>query len=142
MAYELHNSYFPGKTLPVPAAVLGISGIYNFEALLAAHSHPAYKEFMEGAFPDRATWTRASPYSSDLPGQALWESGKVIIISHSKSDELVEEGQATCMLERVRKTPHAESKVHFLEASGAHDEIWASGTILAGLVTKTIELLR
>lgn len=138
MTFELHNSYFKDETLPLPAAVLGISGIYDFEGFLAAHSHPAYREFMEGAFPDRSTWEQASPYTSKLLG-ASWESAKVIVISHSDDDELVEKGQADAMLERVGKTPDAEKKVHFLTATGKHDEIWESGYILAGLITRTVK---
>jgi kynurenine formamidase len=142
MAYELQDWYFQGSNLPLPAAVVGVSGIYHFKAFIEAHSHPAYLEFMQNAFPDEALWERASPYLSNLPGRALWKDVKAIIISHSDEDELVEKGQAMFMLERARKDSHTQEKVHFLEASGAHDEIWASGHILAGILVKSMKLLQ
>jgi kynurenine formamidase len=142
LAFELNDWYMPRAMLPVPAAVIGIAGIYNFEAFIEDHSEiPAYRELIENAFPDKRLWERASPYKNRLPNYAAWEQAKAIIISHSKEDELVEEAQSSYMLERARMAPHCKDKVHFLEASGKHDEIWSSGTILAGLITKSIEIL-
>ena len=142
MAFELHNWYMPRTMLPVPAAVLGVAGIYNFEAFIENHSEmPAYRELMENAFPDKRLWERASPYKNRLPNYAAWEQAKAIIISHSDQDELVEMAQSSYMLERARMAPHCKNKVHFLEASGTHDEIWGSGYILAGLITKSVDIL-
>ena len=142
MAFELHNWYLHGAQLPKPLCVLGIAGIYNFDAFLEAHNHiPFYKAFMENAFPDKSLWEQASPYRSRLPGLANWEHAKAVIISHSFQDELVEEAQASFMLERTRMTANAQEKVHFLDASGTHDEIWSNGQILAGLITKSLEFI-
>ena len=142
MAFELHNWYMPLRMLPVPAVVLGVAGIYNFEAFIENHSEiPAYRELIENAFPDKRLWERASPYKNRLPNYAAWEQAEAIIIAHSDQDELVEKAQSSYMLERARMAPHCKKKVHFLEASGAHDEIWGSGYILAGLITKSIEIL-
>ena len=138
----LFRSYMPRAMLPIPAAVLGVAGIYNFEAFIEDHSEtPTYRELIENAFPDKRLWERASPYRSCLPNYAAWEQAKAIIISHSDQDELVEKAQSSYMLERARMAPHCKNKVHFLKASGEHDEIWASGTILADLITKSIEIL-
>lgn len=142
MAFELHNWYMPLRVLPIPAAVLGVAGIYNFEAFIEDHTEiPAYRELMENAFPDKRLWERASPYKNRLPNYAAWEQAKAIIISHSSQDELVEQAQSSYILERARMAPHCKEKVHFLEASGNHDEIWASGSILAGLIVKSVEIL-
>ena len=142
MAFELHNWYIPHSPLPTPAGVLGVAGIYHFEAFLQAHNKiPVYKEIMENAFPDRKLWERASPYRNRLPGHAKWEQAKAVIISHSDQDELVERAQPYYMMERVRMTPHFKEKVHFIDASGSHDEIWQSGDILAGLITKSLKIL-
>ena len=141
MALELHSS-FPQKHIPIPAAILGISGIYHFEAFIEAHSSiPIYREFMEAAFPNKAQWENAAPATNHEP-DPIWEQVKAIIISHSQEDELVEEKQASHMLERCRLSPLAKEKVHFLAASGRHDEIWESGHILADLVTKSVNILK
>jgi kynurenine formamidase len=143
MAFELHNWYFPGKSLPVPAGILGVSGIYHFDAFVESHSDiPAYAELMENAFPDKTQWEKAAPYSARFPDYAVCEKVKAVIISHSDEDELIEKGQASFMLERARQIPQSKDKVHFLKASGGHDEIWGSGYILADLITKSIELLK
>jgi kynurenine formamidase len=143
MAFELHNWYMPHSPLPTPAGVLGVAGIYHFEAFIQAHSKiPMYREIMENAIPDTKLWERASPYRNRLPGHAKWEQAKAVIISHSSQDELVEKAQPSYMLERVRLTPHFREKAHFLEASGSHDEIWQSGDILAGLIIKSLQILQ
>lgn len=140
LAFQLHNSTH--LTLPTPAAVLGISGIYNFEAFLEAHSSiPAYQEFMENAFPDKASWEKAAPYTNRESDPAIWQQAKAIIIAHSKEDELVEKEQASFMLERARQTPCCEGKVHYLETTGLHNGIWQSGDILAGLITRSLQIL-
>ncbi len=142
MAFELHNSYILSGSLPQPVCVLGISGIFDFEAFVENHSDiPVYKEIMYNAFPDRNSWEKASPYGNRSTGQ-IWEQAKAVFISHSKQDGLVEYSQATSMLERVRAIPHSSEKVHFLEASGAHDEIWQNGNILAGLIMECLKILQ
>lgn len=143
MALELHKFYFTSYDLPLPAAILGVSGIYNFEGFVQAHSEiPAYRELMENAFPDLDQWDRAAPYTSRLHGQAVWEQVQTVVISHSDEDELVEKEQASSMLQRIQSIPSSKQKVYFLKATGNHDEIWESGTILADLVIKTVEIIK
>ncbi len=143
LAFELNNYYLPKTQLPQPACVLGISGIYDLDAFIISHSEiPAYRMLIENAFPNKSLWEEASPNKSRLPETAKWQDARLIIISHSGDDELVEEAQASYMLERARLAPNSKEKVHFLPATGAHDEIWQSGHILAGLITKSVEILQ
>ncbi|KAE9376755.1 alpha/beta-hydrolase [Stipitochalara longipes BDJ] len=141
LAFELNDWFLPGTQLPQPACVLGISGIYDLEAFIDAHSEiPAYRTLIENAFPDKNLWEEASPNKSDLSKTAKWQNAKAVIVSHSDEDELVEKAQASYMLKRARIAPSANEKVYFLPATGAHDEIWESGHILAGLITKSIKI--
>jgi kynurenine formamidase len=143
LAFQLNDWYIPDTQLPQPVCVLGVSGIYDFEAFIASHSEiPTYRELIENAFPDKSLWGQASPCTSRLFGTTKWQHAKSIIISHSDEDELVEKTQASSMMELVRETPYAKEKAHFLQATGTHDEIWESGHILASLITKSIEILR
>lgn len=143
LAFQLNNWYLPDTQLPQPLCVLGISGIYDFEAFIASHSEiPVYQELIDNAFPNKSLWGQASPHTSHLPGTPKWQHATAVIISHSGEDELVEKAQASSMLELARTTPDALGRVHFLQATGAHDEIWKSGHILAGLITKSIDILR
>jgi len=137
MALELQNPF-----LPIPAGLLCVSGIYNFESFIKSHSAiPAYQEIMENAFPDKSLWEKASPYTSYLL-DLLYEKARMVVISHSEEDELLERMQPLYMLQRLDKGHLPKTNVHYLEASGAHDEIWRSGSILAGLVTKSLGILR
>jgi hypothetical protein len=141
LAFELNNCYLPKSQLPQPGCVLGISGIYDLDAFITSHSEiPAYRALIENAFPDKSLWEEASPNKSRLSETGKWQDARVVVISHSDDDELVEEAQASYMLERARLAPN--SNVHFLPATGAHDEIWQSGHILAGLITKSIGILQ
>jgi acetyl esterase/lipase len=143
LAFELNNWHLPDSDLPQPACVLGISGIYDLEAFIGSHSEiPVYRELVENAFPDKSLWEQASPNKSNLPRTAKWQDARAIIVSHSDEDELVEKAQASYMLERARLSPNAKAKVHFLQATGTHDEIWKSGHILADLISKSINILR
>jgi kynurenine formamidase len=141
LAFELNNWYIPKAQLPQPACVVGISGIYDLEAFIESHSEiPAYRELIENAFPDKSLWEQASPYKSHLSETAIWQDARAVIVSHSDEDELVEKAQASYMLKRARAALNV--KVHFLPATGAHDEIWGNGHILASLITMSIEILR
>ena len=139
LVFQVSSAGLP-KPLPRPACVLGISGIYDLNAFVWSHSHPAYKEIAENAFPNLQDWEKVSPSVAQKEG-TIWEGAKVIIISQSKSDELVEEAQPGYMLDLARSLPDVRDKVHFLEATGAHDDIWGKGDILAGLIIKSVELL-
>jgi len=142
LAFQLDDCYTQNKHIPTPLSVLGISGIYNFEAFLEAHSDvPVYKALMENAFPDRSLWEKACPYTNRLANHASWKRSKAIILSHSDEDELVEKAQANFMMERVLTNPAFADSVHFLPATGPHDGIWESGDILAGLIEKSLEIL-
>ncbi len=142
LAFELNDWFLSGNSLPQPACILGVSGIYDLEAFIDAHSEiPAYRALIENAFPEKSLWEEASPNKSDLSKTAKWQTARAIIVSHSDEDELVEKAQASHMLKRARMAPSADEKVHFLPAKGAHDEIWESGNILADLITKSIEIL-
>lgn len=139
IAFELHGN--SSSKLPAPVGILGVAGIYHFEAFLKNHSEsPAYLEFMESAFPDRALWEKAAPYTNRESGSAVWEHVKAVIIAHSEDDELIEEEQTSFMLQRARSILQNE-KVHFLHTHGHHDEIWRSGHILADLITKSLHIL-
>ncbi|TAQ88551.1 hypothetical protein B7494_g3167 [Chlorociboria aeruginascens] len=142
LAFELNNGVVPENPLPVPNCVLGIAGIYDFEAFVQAHSGvPVYKDFMDSAFPDKSVWETASPCPGRLERKTLWECTETVIISHSDEDELIERNQADLMLDRVRMTACFKDKVHFLKARSNHDQIWENGEILASLISSSMKLI-
>ncbi|RDL42267.1 uncharacterized protein BP5553_02246 [Venustampulla echinocandica] len=143
MAFGLYLSLLPDRPLPRPACVLGIAGIYDFDAFVEAHkSIPVYQQFMESAFPERSAWHQVSP-STGLTGyDPLWERAKIIVISNSDEDQLVEKEQDSYMLKRVKSRLDGHQQIHSLAASGGHNEIWQSGHILAGLIVQSMQWLQ
>jgi len=126
--------------VPLPGCIIGSEGIYDLTALVEANTHPAYRQFVSGAFgSDEATWTEASPYSSKEP--VAWESAKVIVISHSNDDELVSKAQPDMMMERIRGTAKGHAKLQYVPVEGGHDEVWQTGRELARVIEKGLALL-
>ncbi|KAI5274157.1 alpha/beta-hydrolase [Aureobasidium subglaciale] len=123
--------------LQPPAALLGIEGIYDIPALVATHTHPAYREFVTAAFgEDEKTWISASPANISLRN---WE-GNVMLVQ-SNVDELVDMQQTDSMVEALVMGGWQRSTSTVKENKGKqvskviinclHDEVWEKGTDLA-----------
>lgn len=127
--------------LPKPLAVVGVAGIYDLALLIQNHQDQSiYETFVRGAFPDKTTWKDASPALSEQT-DLLWREAKLVVISHSQEDGLVEVAQAERMFERARMFLGAESVLHFVEAKGQHDAMWEDGMPLAEVITNVVSLL-
>lgn len=117
-----------------PLAVLGIEGLYDLPALVRYHSDSAfYRNFVEAAFgPKEANWKAASPTSADLG--ASWEDGKLVVIAHSREDELVEWEQPDLMMKTLSSQGFKTSgsrRARLLELKGKHDQVWEEGVEVA-----------
>ena len=122
-----------------PVALLGMEGIYDLNALVATHSHPAYREFITGAFgEDEETWITASQLCCELQ---KWQGNALLI--HSINDELVDMQQTDSAVEKLviqgfTRTTAATSSVRNdgrrvlkIVIDCMHDEVWEKGTELA-----------
>lgn len=121
-----------------PAAVLGISGIYDFPAIHA--SNPGYDSLTKNAMPvDK--YKEASPalYGADEYEKSWLKDRKVVLLAHSKDDELVVWDQVETMKKRLSESSKIETEV--LEIHGKHNEIWEKGSELARSVQRILELL-
>ncbi|KAJ6151146.1 hypothetical protein N7470_007740 [Penicillium chermesinum] len=128
-------------------------GIYDLRKLQNDHrDSPAYREIIEGAFgTDELLWDAVSP--AQMEGsrgiEGGWKTGRLVVLAHSKDDELVDEGQQTALLEALkgweskeaqipkRELAHRIRHVRFLPISGGHDEAWSIGEELARAVKFT-----
>jgi acetyl esterase/lipase len=129
-----------------PLAVLGIEGLYDLPALVKFHEEqPFYRSFVEHAFGSREEdWRAASPTSADLA--TSWEDGKLVVIAHSREDELVEWEQPDLMLKALEKegltSEGKKKRVVLLELRGKHDQVWEEGAEVARAIEFTVaELL-
>ena len=125
-----------------PVALLGMEGIYDLNALVATHSHPAYREFITGAFgKDEEIWTTASQLCCNLQ---KWQGNALLV--HSVNDELVDVQQTDSTVEklvmqgftRTTATPgsfrNEGKRVSKMVIDCLHDEVWKKGTELANAI--------
>jgi hypothetical protein len=142
MAFQLRNG-LPDKKLhlPNPVCVLGVAGIYHFPSFLEAHNNkPMYQECYSKRT-KKYEWEDSSPSHTLDPRPALWESAYLIVISHLKGDEFVDQVQSSHMIARASGLPLAYRRVRRVETAGNHTEIWQNGHILAEVISKTINYL-
>ncbi|KAL6239781.1 hypothetical protein BDW75DRAFT_66973 [Aspergillus navahoensis] len=131
-----------------PLAVLGMAGIYNLRLLRDSHRDiSAYQEFIEGAFGvDEKVWDAASPgVVSGEGGVEGWKKGRVVVLAHSREDELCDTEQSEEMkrfLERWEKDGPKKREVQFLPIEGKHDDAWERGAELTRGILFTIERLQ
>ncbi|KAL4813699.1 Alpha/Beta hydrolase protein [Aspergillus spinulosporus] len=130
-----------------PLAILGMAGIYNLRLLRDSHRDiSAYQEFIEGAFgADEKVWDAASPgVVRGEDGVEGWKEGRVVVLAHSKEDELCDMEQSERMKEFLERWKGNDQKrlVQFLVTKGRHDEAWEKGEELARGILFTIESLQ
>lgn len=126
-----------------PAAIVGIAGIYDLRLIRDNHADPTYQDFIQGAFgDDESVWDHVSPAKFTRFGKD-WSGGdaKVVVLAHSRDDELVEEQQIETMARRLGQEDFSKLTAVFLNGekalSGTHDALWEDGRETA----KCIELV-
>jgi acetyl esterase/lipase len=130
-----------------PLAILGMAGIYNLRLLRDSHRDiSAYQDFIEGAFgADEKAWDAASPgVVRGEDGVEGWKEGRLVVLAHSKGDELCDMEQSERMKEFLEGWKGNDQKrlVQFLVIKGRHDEAWEKGEELARGILFTIENLQ
>jgi kynurenine formamidase len=127
-----------GPGMRPPVALLCMEGIYDLSALVARHTHPAYREFVASAFgEDKRKWVTASQLCCSLHE---WQ-GNVLLV-HSINDELVDMQQTDSMVEKLVVQGFTKSatrsavgnegrQVSKMIIDCMHDEVWEKGKELA-----------
>ncbi|KAJ5951158.1 uncharacterized protein N7479_009571 [Penicillium vulpinum] len=148
----------PPQLKAQPTAIVGVAGIYDLRRLRDTHSDiSAYQEFIEGPFgADEVLWDGVSP--AQMVGsrgvEGGWKSGRLVVLAHSKDDQLVDESQMEVMKAAlgnwektgaqipVQELSRRDRRLRVLPISGAHDEAWENGEQLAHAVTFAFEQLQ
>ncbi|KIV84909.1 hypothetical protein PV11_00658 [Exophiala sideris] len=132
------DSERPLPSIIPPIAVLGVSGIYDFEALHV--SYPAYVEITRNAIPNPQDQVAASPARYAASGYRT----KAIILAHSRDDGLVDWKQVDIMRELFEHSPREGGavSVRVVEIYGMHNEIWEKGTELARAIGEALADIR
>ncbi|KAF2657554.1 hypothetical protein K491DRAFT_691016 [Lophiostoma macrostomum CBS 122681] len=148
-----------------PTSLILLEGIYSLPLFMTTHTAPHYPADIEAMYrtillsafgPEQSTsgststttWTEASPTSGEY-GREKWSAGKLVVVAHSKEDELVEEEQAAVLIERLVECGWAEQPVDGEENGGKervgrrvemrwlrgkHYEIWEDGGQIAEVI--------
>ncbi|KAL7625287.1 Kynurenine formamidase [Parahypoxylon ruwenzoriense] len=131
------------QKIALPDAVFGFEGIYDLNALNARFGG-TYAGFLTAAFgdpgPSGENWDAVAP--AKLPGSYGDVRGlEVVAIAHSPDDELVDEPEMDCILERLRRDGVKEV-LTIRDLRGKHDEIWQNGEGIARTVLKILRRLK
>lgn len=114
-----------------PMAIVGLEGIYDIPGLVERHTEQkVYRDFVVNAV-DPKDWREASPVSGEY--EESWGEGQVVVLAHSREDELVEVEQTEGMREVLEDQgfeagPGRNGKrVRRVELTGDHDGVWRTG---------------
>lgn len=123
-------------------AVVSIEGIYDFTACRDTHMHlrDMYEDFTTGAFGSKwANWERGDILRC---GRRVRDSVKVVVVGHSKEDELVEWEQAEKIMEVLnrRRSPWPRGP-EFVELEGGHQEVVKGGVGVGRCVAAAVKML-
>ena len=150
LALNLHGN---GDGLSIKA-VVGLEGVYDFTAMRDAHveHRSVYEEICEGAFgPEKdGGWEKGNIVRAVEGREREVPVPPVVVLGHSKEDELVEPAQSE-MMERALRGKGWESQelgeegerdkeIAVVDVHGSHDEIWEKGEQLAKCICLAVEV--
>ncbi|KAK5993253.1 Kynurenine formamidase [Cladobotryum mycophilum] len=142
LAYQL---FMGGASvpLPVPAAIIGIAGIYDLIGLCVRKE--GYDSFIGGAFgADQSTWDAASPATFDGDFKTVLAANgsppHLSILAASPEDTLIDMPETNLMAEKLAEDDVNLTIVRSLD--GEHDSIWEDGSQIADLVIKALAQLQ
>ena len=127
-----------GVEVTLPKAVVGIAGIYDFNAV-NSRSNGAYAPFLSMAFGQPGEWNRVAPMNFLGDINKNWRDSGRVILGWSRNDELVDEPEIDNMALRLCRE-HYSLNVH-KDLEGGHDECWANGAGMARLVVEAMSSL-
>jgi kynurenine formamidase len=122
----------------MPAAIIGLEGIYDLDGLVERHG-PGYGELFIGAFGESSTWADASPMKFTKGFKANWKAGRLVVLTWSPDDELIDAPEIDGMAKVLEKEDLKLLIIKDLE--GTHDGMWEDGRPFAKVILKTLEEL-
>ncbi|PKS05245.1 hypothetical protein jhhlp_008616 [Lomentospora prolificans] len=119
-------------SLPLPAAIVGVAGIYEFYDFAHRHGGP-YITMVEGALgADHSKWNAAAPLKASYVDR--WPGDRRTLLSYSVEDSLVDgDPETTAMADRLR-SDGIHTDITLIQ--GEHDFAWQDGKQIAALVAQ------
>jgi kynurenine formamidase len=129
----------PPAPVPLPSAVIGLAGIYEFYDLNVRHGG-SYAGFLCAAFgSDQSLWNLAAPACFSGSFKQIWTGPKLAVLGWSPEDVLIDEPEIDGMSLKLSKDG---LKAHiFKDLSGDHNSTWQDGSDICRLVAFTIRKL-
>jgi hypothetical protein len=133
------QAHDPSKP-PLPAAIIGVSGIYDLLTLDNRHQGN-YAGFITSAFGgNKEVWEAASPAAYTGSFKTSWPTSKLAILAWSHQDTLIDEPEIDAMAGKL-----ITDRVNVFitkDLTGEHDDVWQQGSQLAQLVWQSIAQLQ
>ena len=130
----------PQAVTPLPAAIVGVSGIYDLVGLDDRHDGN-YAGFITSAFGgDKKAWDAASPAKYTGNFKKNWPCCKFAMLAWSHEDTLIDEPELDSMAAKLIKDRVNVSVTKDL--TGEHDQVWEGGSQLAKLVLLSLAQLQ
>ena len=127
------------QTIPLPAAVIGIAGIYDLVGLNDRFGGN-YAGFISATFgTDQKAWQRASPAFFAASFKEKWPGSPYSLLAYSAEDTLVDSVEADVMAAKLTSDGVDLSVIRDL--TGDHDFVWQDGSQVARLVAQVLERL-
>lgn len=126
-----------GDNIPLPAAVVGLEGIYDLRGL-NARMGDGYRPYFAVPFgQDESVWDTVSPARFSGSFHQKWgAAGKLAVLAYSPDDELIDAPEIDSMEEKLRKD--GVNLLMCKDLRGKHDEIWQDGTHMARVLMQTL----
>lgn len=133
-------AYGWGPAVPLPAAIVSISGIYDLRGLAERHGE-FYEGFIASAFgADKQGWDLASPARFAGNFMSLWAGEpRLTILATSAEDTLIDTPEIDFM--EAKLTQDGITPVVIRDLKLEHDQIWEDGTQVAALAADAVARL-
>ncbi|KAF4549617.1 Hypothetical protein D9617_20g026730 [Elsinoe fawcettii] len=135
---------------PRPAAVIGMNGLYDLNALVSdlgsSHQHlgGVYDDLIGIAFGDKKDWDDYSPVGFDGVelGRRVTErkATTLVVIDQSREDQLVPTSQAGRLMAKLKRVEGLKA-VRGSRCVGRHAAPWEDGYMICELVEDTLQLV-
>ncbi|KAF6831849.1 Kynurenine formamidase 2 [Colletotrichum plurivorum] len=130
----------PPPEVQLPAAFIGVSGIYELCDFNARHDHN-YTQFIAGAFgDDQSAWNKVVPASFSGSFKDALPDVKLVMLAWSPEDSLVDEPEIDGMAAKLAKDGVECTVVKNLTHD--HDFVWEDGKQVARLLGEALDALR
>ncbi|KAI1847205.1 hypothetical protein JX266_006745 [Neoarthrinium moseri] len=129
----------PPADVALPAAIVGLEGIYDLQGLVDRLG-PEYAALFVGAFGDSSNWSDVSPMKFTKSFRSAWSEEHLVVLGWSPEDELIDRPEIEGMQKVLEKDN--VNTLALTDLSGTHDGMWEDGRPFAQVIRKTLNHLK